>query len=176
MRITTKGRYALRAITNLALAAEATPGKPKAIKNIAAEEEISPEFLEQIFFKMKKAGIIESIRGPGGGFTLTKNPGDVNVKDIFLAVDEGLDLTPCTTCGEATCAKVDTCLVHDVWREASEHINRFFESMSLKKIMENSRSSSMARATRRRRRALTTTIGSVSRSRSSRTTAAIFRS
>jgi len=137
MRITTKGRYALRAMTNLALSQN---GKPKAIKVIAAEEDISPEFLEQIFFKLKKVGIIESVRGPGGGFHLHRDPETITVKAIFEAVEEGLDLTPCTSCNddapEPTCARVDDCLVHEVWQGATRQISSFFEGVSLKNIVE----------------------------------------
>jgi Rrf2 family iron-sulfur cluster assembly transcriptional regulator len=131
MRITTKGRYALRAITNLAMKGT---DRPVPIKTLAAEEEISPEFLEQIFFKLKKSGIISSVRGPGGGFVLEQDPEDVSVKDIFEAVGEGLEITPCV--GDEECDKKDTCLVHGVWKEASDHIVGYFESLSLKKIME----------------------------------------
>ncbi len=130
MRVTTKGRYALRALTNLALAAS---DKPVPIKQIASEEEISPEFLEQIFFKLKKSGIISSVRGPGGGFTLEKDPADVSAKDIFEAVGEGLALTPCT--GEEDCDRKEICIVHDVWQEASAHIVGYFEKLTLNKIM-----------------------------------------
>ena len=139
MRVTTKGRYALRAMTNLAMA---DTDKPKAIKVIAAEEEISPEFLEQIFFRLKKSGIISSVRGPGGGFILEKDPSDVSVKAIFEAVDEGLDLSPCTSCSDddVPCARVDSCLVHNVWKEASERINAYFESITLQKIMDKNMS------------------------------------
>ena len=140
MRITTKGRYALRAMTNLALS---SIGKPKAIKTIAAEEDISPEFLEQIFFKLKKAGIIDSVRGPGGGFILSLDPASISVKAIFIAVDEGLDLTPCTSCNdeppEVACDRIDDCLVHDLWKEASNHISRFFEGISLQRIVNDNR-------------------------------------
>jgi len=137
MRITTKGRYALRAMANLAMNGST---KPKAIKTIAAEEDISAEFLEQIFFRLKKAGVIESVRGPGGGFILTQAPEKVNVKTIFDAVDEGLELSPCSgEKGEVQCPKTDTCLVHDVWREASDHINSFFEGMTLRRIMDTNK-------------------------------------
>ncbi len=138
MRITTKGRYALRAITNLALS-ETT--KPKAIKVIASEEDISPEFLEQIFFRLKKAGIISSVRGPGGGFILHKDPETVTVRAIFEAVDEGLDISPCTACSdeEVPCDRISTCLVHNVWKEASERINEYFESMTLKNVMDRAK-------------------------------------
>jgi Rrf2 family iron-sulfur cluster assembly transcriptional regulator len=137
MRITTKGRYALRAMTNLALSESS---KPKPIKIIAAEEDISPEFLEQIFFRLKKAEIIQSVRGPGGGFMLHMSPDQITVKSIFEAVDEGLDLSPCTTCtdDEIPCTRVDTCLVHNVWKEASDRINAYFESVTLQKIMDQS--------------------------------------
>ncbi len=131
MRVTTKGRYALRAITNLALSGS---DRPVPIKQIAAEEEISPEFLEQIFFKLKKSGIISSVRGPGGGFTLEKDPSEVSVKDIFDAVGEGLEITPCT--GEDDCDRQEICLVHDVWKEASVHIVGYFENLTLKRVME----------------------------------------
>lgn len=137
MRVTTKGRYALRAMTNLAASFR---GKPRPIKLIAAEEGISAEFLEQIFFKLKKAGIISSVRGPGGGFVLEQDPADINVKDIFIAVDEGLDLTPCTSCtetdGDDPCDRMDRCLVYSVWQEASDHIISYFESITLKSILE----------------------------------------
>ena len=131
MRVTTKGRYALRAITNLALAGS---DKPVPIKQIAGEEDISPEFLEQIFFKLKKSGIISSVRGPGGGFILESDPAEVSVKDIFDAVGEGLEITPCT--GEDDCDRQDVCLVHDVWKEASVHIVGYFERLTLRRIMD----------------------------------------
>ncbi len=146
MRITTKGRYALRAMTNLALSPQ---DKPKAIKVIAAEEEISPEFLEQIFFRLKKGGVINSVRGPGGGFILKLDPEEITVKQIFEAVDEGLDLTPCTTCnddGDVECTKVDTCLVHNVWKEASDHINRFFDGITLARVMDKDSTSPVSKA------------------------------
>lgn len=137
MRVTTKGRYALRAMTNLAASFE---GKPRPIKIIAAEEHISPEFLEQIFFRLKKAGIIGSVRGPGGGFVLEKDPADISIKDIFIAVDEGLDLTPCTACtesaGDDPCDRMDRCLVYSVWQEASDHIINYFDSITLQSILD----------------------------------------
>ena len=137
MRITTKGRYALRAMTNLAVAYQ---GKPRPIKKIAADEDISPEFLEQIFFKLKKHGIIGSVRGPGGGFLLEKSPSDITIKDIFLAVDEGLDLTPCTVCGDNSggknCTRLENCLMYSVWKEASEHIIGYFDAITLQSIID----------------------------------------
>jgi Rrf2 family iron-sulfur cluster assembly transcriptional regulator len=108
--------------------------RPVPIKQIAGDEEISPEFLEQIFFKLKKSGIISSVRGPGGGFILEKDPAEVTVKNIFDAVGEGLEITPCT--GEDDCDRQDVCLVHDVWKEASDHIVGYFERLTLRRIMD----------------------------------------
>lgn len=137
MRITTKGRYALRAMANLAATSN---GKPKPIKTIAREEEISPEFLEQIFFKLKKEGIIDSVRGPGGGFIFHRDPDSITVKDIFLAVDEGLDLTPCTVCsrnaGEEPCVRVEECIVHSIWKEISDHVVTYLDGITLAAVLD----------------------------------------
>ena len=135
MRVTTKGRYALRAITNLALAAS---DKPIPIKQIAGDEEISPEFLEQIFFRMKKSGIISSVRGPGGGFMLDRTPEEISVKDIFDAVGEGLEISPCM--GEEGCERAENCSVYDVWQEASDLIVSHFEGLTLRHIMDMNKS------------------------------------
>lgn len=140
MRITTKGRYAVRAMANLAISGQSTP---KSIRVISAEEGISPEFLEQIFYKLKKVGVINSTRGPSGGFVLAKSPDQITIKDIFLAVEEGLDLTPCTACDgdneEEICSKADTCQVYEVWRETSEHITSYFAGYTLQRIIDNNK-------------------------------------
>ena len=140
MRITTKGRYALRALANLAAT---SGGKPKPIKTIAKEEEISPEFLEQIFFKLKKADVISSVRGPGGGFIFHRDPASITVKDIFLAVEEGLDLTPCTVCGpevgEVPCERMEECVVQPVWQDISDHILSYLEGITLASVLEQNK-------------------------------------
>jgi len=111
---------------------------PTSIKEIAAVEKISPEFLEQLFFKLKKSSIISSVRGPGGGFTLAKSLEEVTVKDIFDAVGEGLDLTPCTTCNDETpvCSELDECLSYDVWKAAADQIQGYFRTLTLKMIID----------------------------------------
>ncbi len=143
MRITTKGRYALRALTNLALS---DPSRPVPIKKIAADEDISPEFLEQIFFKLKKSGIISSVRGPGGGFLIARDPKEVTLRMVFEAVDEGIAITPCTDCSDDDdgCPRQDFCIVYHVWKEASEHILSFFDTMTLQKIVDRNADKSYA--------------------------------
>lgn len=134
MRITTKGRYGLRAVLKLA---EQESNKPISISSIAAEEKISPEFLEQIFYKMKKSGIIKSTRGPGGGFSLTKSLEEISFADILEAVGEPLTLSPCSTAGtKKDCPRIDDCSAYDIWQEVSAHLNEYFSSLSLKDISE----------------------------------------
>lgn len=139
MRVTTKGRYALRAVANLAASHS---DKPVSIKQIAEEEDISPEFLEQIFFRLKKAGIIRSVRGPGGGFVLAKDPNEITIQDIFLAVGEGVKLTPCSNCSKIEqdkdpgCPKMDTCPIHGVWVEVSKGVSDILTSYTLEKILD----------------------------------------
>ncbi len=134
MRVTTKGRYALLAVTNLALWAKESP---KPIKKIAAEEQVSPEFLEQILHKLRKANLVRSVRGPGGGFQLAAAPSEISVRDVFEAVGEGFWLAPCTTEEEKNCERIDTCLVHDMWLEATEFVKDYFGRMTLQRIMES---------------------------------------
>jgi len=103
MRITTKGRYGLRAVASLAMS---THTRPVSINTIASGENVSSEFLEQIFYKLKKAGVIRSIRGPGGGFVLARKPEEITVKDILEAVGEMGGLTPCTLRRRMLCSRV----------------------------------------------------------------------
>lgn len=135
MRITTKGRYALKAILYVA---SHNSQAPISIKEIAKDEKISPEFLEQLFFKLKKAELISSVRGPGGGFRLDRPLDSITVKDIFEAVGEGLDLTPCTSCADDVepCGAQDECLSYDVWKAAADTIQGYFGSLSLQAILD----------------------------------------
>ena len=145
MRITTKGRYALRAIMHLAKARDL---KPVPIKRIAKDEEISAEFLEQIFFRLKKAQIIRSVRGPGGGFILNRPPAEITIRDVFTAVGEGVSLTPCVLCNESKtpdcCPRTDKCLIHSVWNKVTREVTKIFDSYTLGKILKNANAAKKA--------------------------------
>ena len=134
MRITTRGRYGLRAVLRLTASDK---GKPISIRELSESEDISPEFLEQIFFKLRKAGIIRSTRGPGGGFQLDKPPEEVTVKDIFDAVGEEISLTPCTsdTDPRAPCQRADDCIARDMWVKTSNHINDYFRRITIQSLL-----------------------------------------
>ena len=134
MRLTTKGRYGVRAVLNLAAA---YANRPISIKTIAGQEGISPEFLEQIFFRLKKSGIISSVRGPGGGFILTKKPGEVSIKDILDAVGEPTFPTPCTDPDDPDrCERKENCRITHTWQRFNDVINDFLAGLTLKDILE----------------------------------------
>jgi len=133
MRMTTKGRYALRAAIALARMSDGTT--PISIKTISEAESISPEFLEQIFFKLRKSGLIASVRGPGGGFFFAKPLSQIFLKDIVEASGEGVDLAACACgLGEA-CDRTSECIAGIVWREFAAHIDSFLIGMTLQDIV-----------------------------------------
>jgi Rrf2 family iron-sulfur cluster assembly transcriptional regulator len=135
MRITTKGRYGLRAVINLA---RANHKRPVSIGAIAAEENVSSEFLEQIFFRLKKAGLIRSIRGPGGGFVLNRTPGEISVQDILNAVGETKGLTPCTLRRKTMCDRPEPCAAHDIWTGLQKTMEDYLNRWTLKDILAKS--------------------------------------
>jgi len=123
MRITTKGRYALRAV--LALAQSSNEGKPVSIKSISEQEDISAEFLEQIFFKLRKAEVIRSVRGPGGGFFFARPLDQITLLDIIEASGEGMGISPCTCGKKVVCDRRSECPAFDVWAEMDVHMRDF---------------------------------------------------
>jgi Rrf2 family iron-sulfur cluster assembly transcriptional regulator len=133
MRITTKGRYGLRAVINLAMARH---NRPVSIGFIAKEENVSSEFLEQIFFKLKKAGLIRSIRGPGGGFVLNRKPSEISVQDILDAVGEINGLTPCTLRRKIPCDRLEGCPAHEIWNGLQKAMEDYLSNVTLKDIVE----------------------------------------
>ncbi|MDA3940691.1 MAG: Rrf2 family transcriptional regulator [Spirochaetia bacterium] len=132
MRITTKGRYAVRAIVQLAMQGNE---KPVSIRKISELENISAEFLEQIFFKLRKGDIISSVRGPGGGFLLNRAAENITIAEIFDAVGEGLLLTPCVEDSTESCERFSECIVNQLWNNSYLHFRGYFEKTSLKDVM-----------------------------------------
>jgi Rrf2 family iron-sulfur cluster assembly transcriptional regulator len=133
MRITTRGRYALRA--SLALAKLGKDGSPVSINNLSEEEQISSVFLEQIFFKLRKAGIVSSVRGPGGGFYFAQPLDQLTIKKILDAAGEELDMVSCDK-HEKECRKIGKCLSHSVWVGVTDMINNYFNTITLASILE----------------------------------------
>ena len=133
MRVTTRGRYALRA--SLALAKIGGDGSPVSISQLSEQEDISPVFLEQIFFKLRKAGLVNSMRGPGGGFNFARPLDQLTVKDILDASGEITDISLCDKHSES-CDRIGYCLSHSVWADLTGMIDRYFAQMTLASIIE----------------------------------------
>jgi Rrf2 family iron-sulfur cluster assembly transcriptional regulator len=133
MRITTRGRYALRA--SLALALLGKNGDPVSINSLSEYEEISSVFLEQIFFKLRKAGIVESVRGPGGGFRFARPLEKLTLKEIMEAAGEDLDLIACDRQAQ-DCDHIGICLAHSVWTDVTHIVNNYFKSKTLSFLLE----------------------------------------
>jgi Rrf2 family iron-sulfur cluster assembly transcriptional regulator len=134
MRITSRGRYALRA--SLALAKIGKDGAPVSINTLSEKEKISSVFLEQIFFKLRKAGIVSSVRGPGGGFYFAQPLDKLTLKEILDAAGEELSLANCDKQQAAECPRTGSCLSHGVWVEVTDLINRYFSGLTLAAILE----------------------------------------
>ena len=139
MRLTTKSRYGARAIFDIAYH---STGMPVQIKDISKRQEIPPRYLEQIFQKLKKANIVKSIRGPGGGYILAKEPDRITVGDIIQAMREPIDPVFCVE-GEnenpKKCSRTEECVTRLVWEEAGEKITEFFDSVTISDLCERAR-------------------------------------
>jgi Rrf2 family iron-sulfur cluster assembly transcriptional regulator len=133
MRLTTRGRYALRA--TLALAKLSKDGTSISIGALAEAEEISSVFLEQIFVKLKKAGIVNSVRGPGGGFSFALPLEEITVKAILDAAGEDLSVSSCDK-HQDDCDRLGNCISHRVLQEMTNLINKYFASLNLASLLE----------------------------------------
>ena len=134
MKLSTKGRYAVTAMTDLAAHSK---GEPVSLADIAERQEISLSYLEQLFCKLRKGGLVKSVRGPGGGYRLSKPAAQTRVADIIIAVDEPLKTTGCRVGDVHGChSKRGRCLTHDLWEELSNHIYLFLSSVTLADVVE----------------------------------------
>ncbi|MDR1970388.1 MAG: Rrf2 family transcriptional regulator [Treponema sp.] len=133
MRITTRGRYALRA--TLALTILGKGGIPVSVGDLSEYEDISPVFLEQIFFRLRKAGIVRAVRGPGGGFFFTRPPEDLTAREILLAAGENLGDAPCDKHAES-CDRVVCCPSHKVWVDLNRIMNDYLAGLTLSSILK----------------------------------------
>lgn len=133
MKLTTKGRYAVTAMLDLTLNDEANP---VSLADISARQDISLSYLEQLFSKLRKADLVVSMRGPGGGYRLKGEAKDIVIADIISAVDENVDVTRCG--GLADCDGGRPCLSHDLWMDLSNQIRSFLSNISLEDMKQQS--------------------------------------
>ena len=135
MKLTSKGRYAVMALVDLARFDNINP---VSLRDISLRQGISLDYLEQIFSKLKKNEIVKSIRGTQGGYVLNKNPNDIKLTNIFHAVDEKVKTVQCKKESKRGCnGKATKCITHNLWDELEMHINTFFENKSLKDLLNN---------------------------------------
>ena len=134
MKLSTKGRYAVMALVDLAANSE---GKPVSLADIAERQEISLSYLEQLFAKLRRGSLVKSVRGPGGGYLLAHLPEETRISDIILAVDEPIRATRCTPGQPFGCrGNKSRCMTHDLWEELGNQIYLYLSSVTLADIVE----------------------------------------
>lgn len=131
MRLTTKGRYAVTAMLDLALHAQ---DGPVSLADISERQGISLSYLEQLFAKLRRGSLVTSVRGPGGGYQLSRGMEAIQVAQVIDAVNESVDATRCQ--GQGDCHSGDTCLTHNLWCDLSQRIHEFLSGISLADLVK----------------------------------------
>ncbi len=126
MRLSTKGRYAVTAMLDLAI--HHAEG-PVTLAGISENQGISLSYLEQLFARLKKHGLVEGLRGPGGGYRLSRKPEDISVAEVITAIGEGIDATQCA--GSENCQDGERCLTHELWTKLGNEIYDFLNGITL---------------------------------------------
>jgi Rrf2 family iron-sulfur cluster assembly transcriptional regulator len=132
MKMSTKGRYAVMAMIDIG---EHSGGHPVSLAEIAERQDISQEYLEQLFGKLRKANLVESTRGPGGGYRLAREASEIPMADIILAVDETLRVTRCEGDAVEGCVRGEKCSAHDLWSSLGRQIMYFLGSITLDDVV-----------------------------------------
>src|SRR6266550_8126510 len=130
MRLTTKGRFAVTAMVDLAMR---HGGGPVTLAEISQRQKISLSYLEQLFGKLRRSGLVDSVRGPGGGYNLARPATSVSVADIITAVDEPIDATKCG--GKENCQDDKRCMTHELWAGLNTHIFAYLRSVTLEELV-----------------------------------------
>lgn len=130
MRLTTKGRFAVTAMIDLALR---SGDGPVTLSGISDRQKISLSYLEQLFGRLRRCGLVDSVRGPGGGYTLARPVGLVTVADIIRAVDETIDATQCG--GKENCHDEDRCMTHELWSTLNSKMYEYLSSVTLSQLV-----------------------------------------
>ncbi|MFQ3250901.1 Fe-S cluster assembly transcriptional regulator IscR [Glaciecola sp.] len=130
MKLTSKGRYAVTAMLDVALHSRKGP---VSLADISERQEISLSYLEQLFSRLRKEQLVSSVRGPGGGYKLGRAAGDIAIGEVIRAVDESVDATRCQ--GQADCQGGQRCLTHTLWQDLSDRISQFLNSITIGELM-----------------------------------------
>ena len=137
MKLSTKGRYAVTALADIALNGST---RPVTLADIAQRQDISLAYLEQLFVRLRRAGLVESVRGPGGGYLLARDPGEIRIAEVMSAVDERLNAMGCDGkweegmgCGKSK----EACLTHNLWEQLSAHVHVFLSQVTVADVIGN---------------------------------------
>jgi len=141
MRLTTKGRFAVTAMIDVAM--HGTEG-PVTLAAVSERQRISLSYLEQLFGKLRRSGLVESVRGPGGGYRLARTAAELSVAQIIIAVDEPIDATQCG--GRENCYDDRRCMTHDLWAGLNNHIFSFLSGVSLAQLVAQQHQAAVAKA------------------------------
>ena len=135
MKLSTKGRYAVTALADIALQGESAL---VSLAEISERQDISLAYLEQLFVKLRKAGLVESVRGPGGGYRIAKGPGETRISDVMSAVDERLNAMGCEgEPGQGCGGSKAGCLTHNLWEQLSAHVYVFLNQTTIGDVVED---------------------------------------
>lgn len=148
MKLTTKGRYAVTAMLDLTINFE---NGPITLSEISKRQGISLSYLEQLFSKLRKQGLVKSARGPGGGYRLSRDANEICVADVVTAVDEKIDIRKCK--GKGNCEEDGSCLAHELWNDLSGQIFSFLEGITLGQLATQEKVRATAERQRKREKA-----------------------
>ena len=135
MKLTTKSRYAVTAMLDIAYHDK---GNPISLPEIADRQNISLSYLEQLFSRLKRSGLVESIKGPGGGYMLSKDADEIVISEVIQAVDEDLETTACN--GKSNCHNNHQCISHNLWQDLGTEIKNFLSDITLQQVISKNNS------------------------------------
>lgn len=133
MQLSTKGRYAVMAMAVITVRGL---GRPVSLSEISQDQSLPIDYLEQLFLKLRRAGLVKALRGPGGGYLLAQPASAISIADIMQAVDEPVKMTRCSGAGEDRCLRESRCITHNLWDALGDHINAFLKSVSLQRAVD----------------------------------------
>ncbi|HTZ17845.1 MAG TPA: Rrf2 family transcriptional regulator [Dissulfurispiraceae bacterium] len=131
LRLSTKGQYGVRAMFEIA---KGFPDMPVTIREISERQDVSVAYLEQILNRLRKAGLIKSVKGPGGGYLLSRNPGNISIAAILNELEGPVAITSCLN-PEEGCVRVDSCVTHLLWKALGEQVEAFLQTITLRNLI-----------------------------------------